>query len=163
MLRINASMNQEFTLQYTIVSAETELDGADQQLVTAAKAARSRAYAPYSRFQVGAALRLENGQIVEGNNQENIAYPSGLCAERVALFYAGANYPGVAIETICIVVQGDLIAPENAVSPCGSCRQVMLESEARQSKPIRVLLVQNDGQIFILNACKDLLPFGFMK
>ena len=156
-------MNQEFTLQYNIASSEMQLNAADQQLVTAAKAARSRAYAPYSRFQVGASVRLENGQIVEGNNQENIAYPSGLCAERVALFYAGANYPNLAIESICIVVQGDLIAPENAVSPCGSCRQVMLESEARQTSSIRVLLVQNDGQIFILNACKDLLPFGFMK
>jgi cytidine deaminase len=156
-------MNQEFTLQYNIVSSEMQLNAADQQLVTAAKAARSRAYAPYSRFQVGASLRLENGQIVEGNNQENIAYPSGLCAERVALFYAGANYPNLAIESICIVVQGDLIAAENYVSPCGSCRQVMLESEARQTSSIRVLLVQNDGQIFILNACKDLLPFGFMK
>lgn len=156
-------MNQEFTLQYNIVSSEMQLNAADQQLVTAAKAARSRAYAPYSRFQVGASLRLENGQIVEGNNQENIAYPSGLCAERVALFYAGANYPNVAIESICIVVQGDLIAAENYVSPCGSCRQVMLESEARQTSSIRVLLVQNDGRIFILNACKDLLPFGFMK
>jgi cytidine deaminase len=156
-------MNQEFTLQYSIVSSESELNAADQQLVNAAKSARSRAYAPYSRFQVGASLRLKSGQIVEGNNQENIAYPSGLCAERVALFYAGANHPNVAIETICIVVKGDLIAPENAVSPCGSCRQVMLESEARQSSPIRVLLVQNDGRIFILNACKDLLPFGFMK
>lgn len=156
-------MNQEFTLQYNIVSSEMQLNAADQQLVTAAKAARSRAYAPYSSFQVGASVRLENGQIVEGNNQENIAYPSGLCAERVALFYAGANYPNLAIESICIVVQGDLIAAENYVSPCGSCRQVMLESEARQSRPIRVLLVQNDGQIFILNTCKDLLPFGFMK
>ena len=156
-------MNQEFTLQYNIVSSEMQLNAADQQLVTAAKAARSRAYAPYSRFQVGASVRLENGQIVEGNNQENIAYPSGLCAERVALFYAGANYPNLAIESICIVVQGDLIAAENYVSPCGSCRQVMLESEARQTSSIRVLLVQNDGQIFILNTCKDLLPFGFMK
>jgi cytidine deaminase len=156
-------MNQEFTLQYNIASSEMQLNAADQQLVTAAKAARSRAYAPYSRFQVGASVRLENGQIVEGNNQENIAYPSGLCAERVALFYAGANYPNVAIESICIVVQGDLIAAENYVSPCGSCRQVMLESEARQTSSIRVLLVQNDGRIFILNACKDLLPFGFMK
>ena len=156
-------MNQEFTLQYNIVSSEMQLNAADQQLVTAAKAARSRAYAPYSRFQVGASVRLENGQIVEGNNQENIAYPSGLCAERVALFYAGANYPNLALESICIVVQGDLIAAENYVSPCGSCRQVMLESEARQTSSIRVLLVQNDGRIFILNACKDLLPFGFMK
>ncbi|MFM6946845.1 MAG: cytidine deaminase [Flavobacteriales bacterium] len=156
-------MDQEFTLRYRVVSSEKELHAADQQLVSAAKTARSRAYAPYSGFQVGAALRLENGQIIEGNNQENIAYPSGLCAERVALFYAGASFPDLAIESICIVVQGDLIAAQNAVSPCGSCRQVMLESEARQASPIRVLLVQKNGQIFVLNSCKDLLPFGFMK
>lgn len=156
-------MNHEFTLQYKIVASLKQLDLEDQQLVSAAKQARSKAYAPYSRFQVGAALRLENGELIEGNNQENIAYPSGLCAERVALFYAGSNHPEIAIESICIVVRGNLIAAENFVSPCGSCRQVMLESEARQSTPIRVLLVQHDDRIFILNSCKDLLPFGFMK
>jgi cytidine deaminase len=156
-------MNQEFTLSYQLISSEEQLHAADQQLVTAAKSARNRAYAPYSNYQVGAALRLQNGQLIEGNNQENIAYPSGLCAERVALFYAGANFPNEPIAAICIVVKGSLIAAQNYVSPCGSCRQVMLESESRQEQPIRVLLVQNDGSILILKACRDLLPFGFMK
>ena len=156
-------MNQEFTLSYQLISSEAQLHTADQQLVTAAKEALTRAYAPYSKFQVGAAVRLQNGQLIEGNNQENIAYPSGLCAERVALFYAGASFPDQPIEAIGIAVKGTLIAAENYVSPCGSCRQVMLESESRQQQPIRVLLVQNDGSILILNSCRDLLPFGFMK
>ncbi len=156
-------MTQEFNLSYQLISSEAQLHTADQQLVTAAKEALTRAYAPYSKFQVGAAVRLQNGQLIEGNNQENIAYPSGLCAERVALFYAGASFPDQPIEAICIAVKGKLIAAENYVSPCGSCRQVMLESESRQQQPIRVLLVQNDGSILILNSCRDLLPFGFMK
>ncbi|MEN9742574.1 MAG: hypothetical protein RLZZ65_379 [Bacteroidota bacterium] len=156
-------MNQEFTLSYQLISSENLLHPSDQQLVSAAKEALIRAYAPYSKFQVGAALELVNGEIIEGNNQENIAYPSGLCAERVALFYAGAQYPNTAIQSLCVAVKGELTSSNNFVSPCGSCRQVMLESESRQEQPIRVLLVQNNGQILILNSCQDLLPFGFMK
>ena len=154
-------MNQEFTLQYNIVSSEMQLNAADQQLVTAAKAARSRAYAPYSRFQVGASVRLENGQIVEGNNQENIAYPSGLCAERVALFHAGAQFPGIAVDLICIVAKGDLMPISQLLSPCGACRQVMLESENRQNKPIRIILVNQDNRTMCIDSVQNLLPFGF--
>jgi cytidine deaminase len=106
---------------------------------------------------------LQSGLVIEGNNQENIAYPSGLCAERVALFYAGANHPNDPILKICIVAEGDLMPQGALLSPCGSCRQVMLESEARQAYAIEVLLVQRSGEVLVLPSVQNLLPFGFTK
>jgi len=156
-------MTQQFTFSYRLIAAPQDLSAPDQALLTAANAALSRAYAPYSQFQVGASVLLESGLIIEGNNQENIAYPSGLCAERVALFYAGANHPHDPIVKICIVAQGDLMPEGALLSPCGSCRQVMLESEARQKNPIEVLLVQRSGEILVLETVQNLLPFGFSK
>ena len=97
------------------------------------------------------------------NNQENVAFPSGMCAERVALFYAGATYPNAVIKTICIVAQGELMPASFLLSPCGSCRQVLLESENRQRKAIRVIVVNQDMRTLILDSAKDLLPFGFGK
>ena len=96
-----------------------------------------------------------------GNNQENIAYPSGLCAERVALFYAGANFPETAIRTMVIVAKGDLIKQDDCVSPCGSCRQVIAESEKRQSSNIRIILVSESGRTFVFDKGIDLLVFAF--
>lgn len=162
-MRINAPMTQHFTFSYRLLATPQDLSGPDQALLAAAHAALSRAYAPYSRFQVGASVLLESGLIIEGNNQENIAYPSGLCAERVALFYAGANHPQDPIVKICIVAQGDLMPEGALLSPCGSCRQVLLESEARQNNPIEVLLVQRSGEILVLDTVQNLLPFGFSK
>lgn len=156
-------MQKEFKFSYSQYQSINELDKADQELAKLAIDAMKNAYAPYSKFHVGAALRLENGEMILGNNQENIAYPSGLCAERVALFYSGANYPGIAIQTLCIVAKGDLI-PNNAIlSPCGSCRQVMLESENRQKNPIKVILINQDGSLYVVDSVKFLLPFGFGK
>ncbi|MEY4485928.1 MAG: hypothetical protein RL440_459 [Bacteroidota bacterium] len=156
-------MTQHFAFSYRLIAAPQDLSGPDQALLAAANAALSRAYAPYSKFQVGASLLLKSGLIVEGNNQENIAYPSGLCAERVALFYAGATYPEDAILKICIVAEGDLMPEGALLSPCGSCRQVLLESEARQNNSIEVLLVQRSGEILVLDTVQNLLPFGFSK
>ena len=119
------------------------------------------AYAPYSKFKVGASVRLDNDAIVTGSNQENSAYPSGLCAERVVLFNVGANYPKQAVQTLCIVAEGDLIPSEKLLSPCGACRQVMLETENRQNNKIRVIIVNQDNRALILNSVIDLLPFGF--
>ena len=141
-------MDKEFKFTYKTLPLES-LDGNDY------------AYAPYSNFKVGASVRLENGEIVVGNNQENIAYPSGLCAERVALFYVGANYPNVSIETICIVAKGDLIPIDSILAPCGCCRQVMIESEQRQSKPIRVILVNQNKTVVVIETVKHFLPFIF--
>lgn len=133
----------------------------DQELVKRAYAICENAYAPYSKFHVGAAVRLVSGDVVTGSNQENIAYPSGLCAERVALFYVGANFPAETVDTICIVAKGDLLAKEKILSPCGACRQVMLETETRQKKAYRVILVSQNGVTIIFNSAEDLLPLAF--
>lgn len=156
-------MREQFQFQYDLLKDWKELPVEDHALVQAAFSAMDRAYAPYSKFLVGAALVLEDGTVVEGNNQENVAFPSGLCAERVALFYAGANYPKGVIKTICIVAQGELMPAAFLLSPCGSCRQVLLESENRQGKAIRVIVVNQDMRTLILDSAKDLLPFGFGK
>lgn len=131
----------------------------EQELGKQALEAAHRAYAPYSRFQVGAAALLANGEIVTGNNQENAAYPSGLCAERVALFYAGARYPDVAVRTLAIVaVAGGNI--QTNISPCGACRQVLLETEQRYNSPMRVLLCGKE-KVVVFSSAADLLPLCF--
>ena len=147
----------------TVFDNLNELPSDIIELMEQAIEARQKAYAPYSKFYVGAAILLDNGEIIIGSNQENASYPSGLCAERVALFYAGANYPEDPIVKICIVAEGDLMPSGALLSPCGSCRQVMLESEARQNNSIEVLLVQRSGEILILDSVQNLLPFGFTK
>lgn len=154
-------MNKKLTIEYQEFESWKTLDTAEQELVHKAYEICAKAYAPYSKFLVGAVALLENGKLVTGNNQENIAYPSGLCAERVTLFYAGANYPDVPVKTLVIVAKGDLIKPDDCVSPCGSCRQVIAESEFRQQKPIRVLLVSESGRTFVFERGTDLLVFAF--
>jgi cytidine deaminase len=121
------------------------------------------AYAPYSEFHVGAAVLLENGEIIAGNNQENAAYPSGLCAERVALFYAGSQYPTIAIKTIAISVKSKNVIISEPLSPCGGCRQVIAEYENKFKKPIRIIMSGEKGQIYIANSIESLLPLMFSK
>ena len=154
-------MKKEIHFSYELLNSISELNETEQILAQRAIEAMDKAYAPYSKFNVGAALQLITGEIIQGNNQENIAYPSGLCAERVALFYAGATHPGIEIETLCIVAKGDLVPKTQILSPCGSCRQVMLESENRQKTPIRVILINQDDTVLIVNSAEDFLPFGF--
>lgn len=154
-------MKKQLTIHYEWLNHWKELPDSEHILVETATEAVKNAYAPYSQFKVGAAVLLADGTIVQGNNQENIAYPSGLCAERVALFYAGANYPGTAVKTIVVLAQGDLIAKEECVSPCGSCRQVIAESESRQEEAIRIILVAQDGKTWIFDSIKDILVFPF--
>lgn len=153
----------EFSFNYKLLSHYNSLPEKDQILVNSAFSAMERAYAPYSEFRVGASVLLGNGEIIQGNNQENLAYPSGLCAERVALFYAGANFPKEVIDTICIVAKGTFVSEELLLSPCGACRQVMVESAMRQSTPIRVIMVNQDNRTLIVNSVEDLLPFAFSK
>lgn len=139
----------------------TELKEEDLRLIKAALDATYRSYAPYSHFSVGAAVLLENGNILTGNNQENAAYPSGLCAERTALFYANSQYPEVPVKALTIVARdksGSVTV--QPISPCGACRQVMLETEKRFGKPIRILLSGTEKTIVIENAL-SLLPFAF--
>lgn len=154
-------MTTKYQFEFVALDTYEELGFKDRELVDKAYRACKDAYAPYSKFKVGAALLLENGQVVLGNNQENIAYPSGLCAERVALFYAGATYPETKVIALCIVAEGDLLPFEKILSPCGGCRQVMLETEVRQNSPYRVILVSQNKKTIIFNSAKDLLPFAF--
>jgi len=154
-------MDKKYVLEYTQLEHWNELPKGDQSLVETAFQAMEDAYAPYSKFRVGAALLLENGTVVRGSNQENIAYPSGLCAERVALFYAGANHPNEKVETLCIVAKGDLVDTDTILSPCGACRQVMVETERRQNAPYRVILVSQNNTTIITSSAASLLPLAF--
>lgn len=138
-----------------------ELSPQDQELVQAAIKATHNAYANYSRFYVGAALRLENGKMVIGANQENAAFPSGLCAERTAVFAAQANYPDSPIETLAIAGRNEKGVLPNPITPCGACRQVILEIEDRYKKPIKILLYGTQ-KIYCVRSVKDLLPLSFV-
>ncbi|GLB48784.1 cytidine deaminase [Neptunitalea lumnitzerae] len=132
-----------------------------QELMEKAVEARKKAYAPYSKFQVGAALMLANGEAVSGNNQENAAYPSGLCAERVAVFYAGAHYPGETVEMMAISATSLDKPVTTPVPPCGACRQAIAEYEIKQEKPIALYFMGEKGAVYKTNSLKDLLPLIF--
>jgi cytidine deaminase len=151
-----------FTFSYQELANASELSNQDKMLIDKSRASTSNAYAPYSGFRVGAAALLENGEVITGNNQENAAYPSGMCAERTVLFYAGANYPGIAVIALAVSAWHDGHFVDLPVSPCGSCRQVLLETQVRQKKPFRVLM---DGSkaIRIVGDASLLLPFPFDK
>ena len=137
-----------------------ELNLEEKKLIDCAKDACSNAYAPYSQFHVGAAVLLSNGEIVTGSNQENVAFPSGLCAERTALFYANSQYPDQAVKTLAIAAytQGDFI--DRPISPCGACRQVILETEMRYKTPVRILLY-GKSEIYRMEGINNLLPLAF--
>ena len=137
-----------------------ELSAEDRELVDMAKAMTGTSYSPYSHFQVGAALRLADGQIFKGSNQENAAFPSGLCAERTAFFAASANAPEVPPVTIAIAAQTGGQFLENMVAPCGACRQSLLEAETRFKQDIRVLLYGTRGT-YVIRSMRDLLPLTF--
>lgn len=140
-----------------------ELSAEDRQLVEQAIEATRRSYAPYSHFRVGAAVRLENGEIVIGCNQENAAYPSGLCAERTALFAAGALYPDVPVKVLAVAARGtDGEMTEEPTGPCGSCRQVIIESETRAKHPIRILLYGRRC-VYIIDGIRQLMPLTFSE
>lgn len=134
---------------------------ARSELVEKAKEAAKKAYAPYSKYQVGAAVLLENGKIYTGNNQENAAYPSGLCAERVAIFYAGAQNPDVPVVCIAIAAFTGGMFQEEPVPPCGGCRQVLHEKESQGNIPMEVVLY-GSKRIQVLRSAIDLLPIPFI-
>lgn len=146
---------------HVLIKQEEELTHEEMALLDEARRATYRSYAPYSHFSVGAAVELADGTIVSGSNQENAAYPSGLCAERTAVFYTNSRYPDQPIRRICIVArdtEGQFL--QRPISPCGACRQVLLETEQRAKNAIEVLLYGTDG-VYIINSIKDLLPLGF--
>ncbi len=146
-----------FVYEYDRLDA---LNPEDQELMLAAREAAGEGYAPYSGFFVGAALRLEDGQIIRGNNQENAAFPSGVCAERVALYYANANFSGVSVTSMAVTASNRKGLVEGPVRPCGSCRQALIETEFRFQKKIRIIL---DGKekIEVFDGVENLLPFAF--
>ncbi len=138
-----------------------ELPDDDQRLVVEARLSVNKAYAPYSRFQVGAAVLLENGIVMRGNNQENASYPIGLCAERVAIFAAGANYPGVKIKAVAITAQSDLFHIDKPITPCGACGQAIAEYEHRYHGPIRMIMVGETGKVLVADSISQFLPYQF--
>jgi cytidine deaminase len=153
---------KEINIALTVYEANnlSELAPPDSALLQEAVKATKNSYAPYSKFNVGAAVLLDNGEVIHGSNQENAAYPSGLCAERVALFYANARYPNVAVKAIAINAATDGKQSNEPVYPCGNCRQVLLECENRFGKPVKIIM-GSAGKIQIVNSIKDLLPLSY--
>ena len=138
-----------------------ELSEEDRNLLEQARGAIKSAYAPYSAYHVGAAVLLENGRIFTGNNQENVAYPSGICAERVALFYASAQYPEVPVKAIAVSARAKGFKVHSPVTPCGSCRQVMAESENRFNNKLKLIMRGENGKINVVHGVSNLLPLMF--
>ena len=152
--------SREIKIQLKEFDSIEELSLQDRELILAAREAADKAYSPYSKFSVGAAVLLENDEVVLGNNQENADFTDGLCAERVALFYAHSKYPGVPVKTIAVTAKNSKGVSVESAQPCGSCRQVMVETEFRFKKSIRILLDGRDG-IQLLEGADSLLPLAF--
>lgn len=148
-------------IEYEWLSNGDSFDTQDKQLVDAAKEAVQGSYAPYSHFHVGASVLLEDGTIVKGSNQENVAYPSGLCAERVAIFAASSQYPDKIIKSIAITAHSKDIHVVHPLTPCGACRQVISEYEDKQGEKISILLADANGDVIKLKSSIDLLPLMF--
>lgn len=155
--------NNSLTISYEEYSSIDDLNASDKDLCTEAVKAMANSHSPYSEFRVGAAVRLESGKIVYGSNQENMAYPSGLCAERVALFTIGSTYPDDRIVTMAITAHTDNFKITQPVTSCGACLQVMAEYEKKQSHPIEVIFYCQNGSIIKTNGIKSLLPFAFAE
>lgn len=152
---------ESFTFSYDRYAETGELPPQEKELMEAAEEACSRAYAPYSGFHVGAALRLKSGQIIPGANQENAAYPLCLCAERVALSAASSQWPGLPPVSMAITVDYPRKQPGQPAPPCGACRQVLCETEYRFDQPIQILLRGRSGPVFVFSSASLLLPLSF--
>ena len=153
---------EQFICPYEVYDSMEELPQQDAELMRRAHEAARNAYAPYSKFNVGAAVRLANGAIVLGNNVENAAYPSGLCAERVAMFGAMAQYPGVPFEALAVTAYSPTKIIKEPVAPCGACRQVMVEVEQVSKRPLRVMCQGDTGAVFVFDGIDSLMPFIFL-
>jgi len=153
--------NNTIEIAYQVFSSMEELPQDDRRLMEKAQEASLSAYAIYSRFRVGAAVLLSNGKVVLGNNQENVSYTEGLCAERVALFSAMAQYPQEQVKSIAIYGNPMNYTLNSAVTPCGACRQVLMECEQRGKSNIRILCGGTTGEILAIESVKHLLPFHF--
>lgn len=152
---------REFRSELRVYSSIHDLPAEWKKLLEEAEHARADAYAPYSKFKVGAAVLLENGHIIRGSNQENAAYPSGLCAERVAIFATGANYSNKIIRAIAVCASSASHLLNIPVPPCGACRQSLYEYEFKQKANIALILQGEEGDIYVSSSVADLLPFSF--
>lgn len=155
--------NTSITISYEEYPSVDELNSADKDLCLEAIKAMANSHSPYSEFRVGAAVRLQSGKIVHGSNQENVAYPSGLCAERVALFTIGSTYPNDKISSMAITAHTEHFKLTQPVTSCGACLQVMAEFEKKQSDPIEVLFYCQQGSVIKTMGIKSLLPFAFTE
>lgn len=153
----------KLTLSFLEFNSIDELNDDDRALLLKAKEAAKNAYAPYSKFKVGAAASLANGMIIIGSNQENAVFPVGLCAERVTLFSAQANYPDQPIIALAVTAIGSDSKISQPVPPCGSCRQAMIEAESRHNQPLRVIMQGEEGPIIISERMENLMPLTFAK
>ena len=151
----------KFEFQYKVYDDISELNETDARLLKEARSITKQAYAPYSNFHVGAVAMLANGKIVSGTNQENASFPVGICAERVLLGIAATQHPNVAIESIAVSYNSEHVKTDHPISPCGMCRQALVEYETRLSKPIRLILSGQQGKVFVINSVNSLLPFAF--
>lgn len=148
---------------FTVYQSFAELPQDVQSLMEQAVEIRKKAYAPYSKFRVGAALLLDNGKVVLGSNQENAAYPSGLCAERVAIFQSGAIYPEAKIVKMAVSAASDTNKTTTPIPPCGACRQSISEYEFKQEYPIEIYFMGESGEVYLSKSISNLLPLTFDK
>lgn len=155
--------NHQIKIDFKEYETINELSGTYQNLCAEAVKAMENSHSPYSKFRVGAALLLKSGRIVYGSNQENVAYPSGLCAERVALFAWGANYPDDPIAAMAVTAKTDAFELTQPVASCGACLQVMAEYEKKQEKPIEVILFSGNGPVWVMKNVESFLPFLFFE
>jgi cytidine deaminase len=161
--RIRNMTKQEINIKFENFEGLAELNETDRALCHEAVKAMETSHSPYSKFKVGAAVRLQSGKVVYGSNQENVAFPSGLCAERVALFHCGANFKDDPIESMAVTAHTDLFNIASPVTPCGSCLQVLAEYEKKQGKPIEVLLYCLNGAVWKTRGIECFLPFLFFE
>lgn len=152
---------KQIGFELLVFNSLDEMSESDVNLLHQAETARQNSYSPYSKFSVGAALLLENGTVLLGSNQENASFPAGLCAEGVAVFNAGSNYPNERIKTIAIMAASEEHHLNKPAAPCGICRQAIAEYEIKQKTPIAIIMKAQDGPIYKCGSVSDLLPLGF--
>jgi cytidine deaminase len=154
-------MKEEYKFSYDVYDSINDIKESDASLLKKAIALTGTAYAPYSKFNVSAVARLSNGELVTGTNQENASYPIGLCAERVAVFAAAANFPGVKIKAIAITALSKQFLIDKPITPCGSCRQAIAEYEHRYNNPIRLIMTGETGKVLVADSIVHFLPYQF--
>lgn len=151
----------QISASYRVYEEASELPEEDQVLLQLAKKSLEKSYSPYSHFKVGAAALLKNGKMIGGSNQENASYPLCICAERVVLGSAGAQYPDLPVTALAVSVKTEKKPVERPGAPCGACRQVICESESRHQYPMRIILQGETGEVWVFNSGADLLPLAF--